>query len=199
MNGDLESRISKRIARAKRGTLFFTGDFMTYGKPASVRRALRRLTQAGKFSTIDGRIYYRPKIDSVIGPLTPTIEEIVKVIAKRKGFRIAPTGYHALNAIGLSTQVVMHVIYLTDGNSKKLKIGNRTVKFIRTTPKNVSAKGSASHLVIQALRVIGKDNATAEEIKHIHHVLTFEKQENLKHDIKLAPIWIQKIMKPAIR
>jgi hypothetical protein len=122
----------------------------------------------------------------------------VKAIAKRKGFKVASTGYYALNCLGLSTQVVMHHIYLTNGNSRRLKIGRRTVKFIRTTTKNVSAKGADSHLVIQALRVIGKDNVTEKDIKHLLHVLTFETQDNIKHDIKLAPVWIQKIMQPAI-
>jgi hypothetical protein len=65
----LDDRIFKRMARAKRGAIFFARDFIAYHKPAAVRRALRRLTKAGKLSSMDGRIYFRPQMDPVIGPL----------------------------------------------------------------------------------------------------------------------------------
>jgi len=195
----LDDRIYSRVKRFKRGTLFFMRDSLEYGKSETVRKAFYRLTKAGKLRKRCAGIYYRPRKDSIFGPLTPGVDEVVKIIAKRKGFRVAPTGYHALNKLGLSTKVVANYIYLTDGNTRRLKIGKTTVNFIRTSTKNVSAKGDISHLAIQALRIIGKGSITEKEIRRIQHVLTFEHQENLKHDIKLAPIWIQKIIQPAIR
>jgi hypothetical protein len=53
-------------------------------------------------------------------------------------------------------------------------------------------------LVIQALRSIGKERVTADEIKIIQQVLRKEEQSKLEHDIRLAPAWIREIMKPVL-
>jgi hypothetical protein len=93
----------------------------------------------------------------------------------------------------------MNIVYLTDGTARKIKIGNYTVLFQKTAPKNVSAVGEISRLVIQALRSIGKDKVTDNEKEHIQAVLQHEKLTHLQHDIKLAPAWIREIMNPALK
>jgi hypothetical protein len=54
--------------------------------------------------------------------------------------------------------------------------------------------GEISTLTIQALRTIGKDQATAEEIKQIKKILKNENPKHLQHDLQLAPVWIRKLM-----
>jgi len=61
-----------------------------------------------------------------LGILYPPIDEIAKAIAKRDKARIIPTGIQALNLRGLSTQVPMEVIYLTDGAQRNITIGNQS-------------------------------------------------------------------------
>lgn len=53
-------------------------------------------------------------------------------------------------------------------------------------------------MATQALRKIGNDNATEEELNIILALLKKENKRNLKHDISLAPLWIRKIMKIAL-
>jgi hypothetical protein len=108
-----------------------------------------------------------------------------------------PTGVYALNALGLSTQVPLNIVFLTDGAARTIKVGKRTIKLKKTTPKNLLAKGEISALVIQALREIGKDKATNEELQKIIDLLKKEVPKNLIHDIALAPEWIKEIMKKA--
>ncbi|MDR2854364.1 MAG: type IV toxin-antitoxin system AbiEi family antitoxin domain-containing protein [Prevotellaceae bacterium] len=199
MDINIEIQILSKIKKAKRGALFFTDNFSTFGNPDALRKALERLVKSGEIDRIAAGIYVRPKMDDIIGKVTPDIEDIAKAIARRDRARIVPTGDYALNRLGLSTQVPMNIVYLTDGTARKIKIGNYTVAFQKTAPKNVSAIGEISRLVIQALRSIGKDNATNEEIKHIQELLQKEKLTHLQHDIKLAPAWIRAIMNPAIK
>jgi len=54
-------------------------------------------------------------------------------------------------------------------------------------------------LAIQALKTIGRDNVTEEEIQIILKQLEKEDQYRLEHDILLAPEWIRKIMRQAIK
>jgi len=91
----------------------------------------------------------------------------------------------------------MKIVLLTDGSPREIKIGKRTIKFKKTTPKNLMAKGKISRLVIQALKEIGIGKITEAEERKILQLLKGENQKNLIHDIKLTPVWIQKIMKKA--
>lgn len=143
-------------------------------------------------------IYIRPEIDPVIGPITPSLQTIAKAIARRDKARIIPTGLYALNRLGLSTQVPLNVVYLTDGAGRKLVIQNRTITFKKTTPKNVATTGEISGLVIQALKTIGKNKVTPQQITHLQDLLAREKEAHLLHDLKLAPVWIKQIMLPAL-
>jgi hypothetical protein len=143
-------------------------------------------------------IYVRPKVSELIGEVLPSAEEVAEAIAKRDRIRTLPTGAYALNALGLSTQVPMKIVLLTDGSPRLIKVGKRTVKLKRTSPKNLLAKGSISRLVIQALKEIGNKKQTPEEEDKIIALLKTENRQHLMHDIPLAPVWIQKIMKKAL-
>ena len=92
----------------------------------------------------------------------------------------------------------MNIVLLTDGSPREIKVGKRTIKFKKTTPKNLLAKGKISRLVIQALKEIGNGKVTADEEQKIIDLLRKEDIKDLKHDIALAPVWIQKIMKIAL-
>jgi len=195
----IEIRILEKIKKAKRGTLFFTESFSLYGNADALRKALERLVKAGELERLAAGIYYRPVISEVFGKLTPSLEEVALAIAERDRARIVPTGDFALNSLGLSTQVPMNLIYLTDGSARKITIGKRSVVFKKTTPKNVATIGKISGLAIQALKTIGKDKVLDKERTHIRELLRKEKPERLKHDIQLAPAWIREIMLPVLK
>lgn len=199
MSESTEIQILDRIKKAGRGVLFFTESFIGYGNNEAVKKALQRLVNKGELMRVATGIYVRPETDNIIGPVTPGIEDIAKAIAKRDKARIVPTGVYALNKLGLSTQIPLNVIYLTDGAARKVKIGNRVITFKKTTPKNVAAVGEISSLAIQALRTIGKENVTTDELKHIQELLKNEKRTRLEHDIRLAPTWIREILKPVLK
>ena len=110
-----------------------------------------------------------------------------------------PTGTLALNVLGLSTQVPMNVVYLSDGAARKIDLGRRKIVFKKSAPKNLAAIGKISSLVIQALKEIGKDKVTEKEIEIILKKLEQEDMYRLEHDIKLAPEWIRVIMRKALK
>ncbi len=199
MAESVEYKVFLKIKKARRGTLFFSENFVSYGNAEGVKKALQRLTNSGELERVATGIYVRPVIDNIIGKVLPGMEEIAKAIAKRDKARIVPTGSYALNRLGLSAQVPMNVVYLTDGAARKIKIGKQTITFKKATPKNVASVGEISGLAIQALKNIGKDNVLDQEIKHIQELLKKEKPTRLEHDIRLAPSWIREIMKPILK
>jgi hypothetical protein len=93
----------------------------------------------------------------------------------------------------------MNIVLLTDGSPREIKVGKRKIKFKKTTPKNLMARGKISRLVIQAIKEIGIGKLNEAEEKKILVLLLKENEKDLKHDIALAPVWIQKIMKKALQ
>jgi DNA-binding GntR family transcriptional regulator len=194
----IENKIEKYILSKPRGYLILPGDLIEFGSSDAVRKALDRLQDKEIIQRIAHGIYVRPKISKILGPITPSAEEVAEAIIKRVRIRTVPTGSYALNALGLSTQVPMNIVYLTDGSSREIFVGKRKIKFKKTTPKMLMAKGRISKLVIQALKEIGIGNATEEEELKIIALLKKEDIKLLKHDISLAPVWIQKLMIKAL-
>jgi Family of unknown function (DUF6088) len=194
----IENKVYKRILEIKRGHLLFPDDFYALGSSEAIRLALHRLEKEKRIARVAQGIYVRPIVSQYIGEVLPSAEEVAKGIAKRDRIRIVPTGAYALNALGLSTQVPMKLVFLSDGAARIVKIGNRTIKIKKTTPKNLLAKGKISSLVIQALREIKINKITDAEEKKIIDLLKKENPIDLFHDIKLAPVWIQKIMQKAL-
>lgn len=195
MTKSVQTRIENEIKSMKRGSILFPSNFDDIGNVEVVKKSLLRLENKKFLVRLAHGIYLYPKQDKLLGVLYPTIEEIAVAIAGRDKARIIPTGTTALNKLGLSTQIPMNIVFLTDGAPRSIVVGKRIIKFKRTSPKNLTVKGKITSLIIQALKEIGKDNVTAEQLKKIKMHLEKEKQEIIEHDAKLAPVWIAKIMK----
>ncbi|QVY64609.1 DUF6088 family protein [Polaribacter sp. Q13] len=195
MMQSVQARIENEIKSMKRGSILFPSNFDAIGNVEVVKKSLLRLTNKEFLIRLAHGIYLYPKQDKLLGVLYPSIEEIANAIADRDKARIIPTGITALNKLGLSTQIPMNIVFLTDGASRSVVVGKRTIKFKRTTPKNLLVKGKLTGLIIQALKEIGKDNVTDEQLEKIRNHLKLEEKEIREHDAKLAPAWISKIIK----
>ena len=196
MTISIEELILRKIRKAKRGSLFFPEYFSAFGSAGTVGKSLFRLVQMGELYRVATGIYVRPEKDEVLGTVLPGIEEIAEAIRKRDKARIVPTGSYALYKLGLTTQVPMNVVCYTDSTARKIRVGKQTITFKRASARNLSAIGDTSKLVIQALKTIGKDKVTEEELGKIRDLLKQEKPFHLQHDMKIAPEWIRKLLKP---
>jgi hypothetical protein len=194
----IHKQIEARIKKRGKGSILFPADFYTIGSTEAVKKILLRLEKQGMLTRLAFGIYLYPKQSKLLGKITPSLEEIAKAIAKRDKARIVPTGSYALNALGLSTQVPLNVVYLTDGAARKVKVGKRTILFKKASPKNLAAVGTMSGLAIQALKAIGEGNVSIAEEQQILKLLKKETKETLSHDMALAPEWIKIIMKKAL-
>ncbi|MDR3244829.1 MAG: type IV toxin-antitoxin system AbiEi family antitoxin domain-containing protein [Prevotellaceae bacterium] len=198
MEYTLEDKILKKMKLNRRGKIFFTNDFAAYGNNKACNKALERLTKQGVIMRVSRGIYALPQKSKLLGGnITPSFDSVVAAIVKRDKAKIIPTGLFAENALGLSTQVPMKAVFLTDGTARKLMIGKVPLIFKKTTPKNLAAKGKISGLAIQALKSIRKERVTDYEIEKVVNLLKKENPQYLAHDMKLAPEWIREIMRKA--
>ena len=194
MSQSIENKVLEHLKYRQRGKIYFTNDFATLGTSESIRKSLSNLVKKDILIRLTQGIYLYPKIDKELGVLYPSVDDVCRAIAKRDKARIEPTGVFALHSLGLSTQIPVNVVYLTDGIPRKIKYGNRTIKFKKTAPKNLAMKGKVSSLVITALKQIGKENVSQEVELQLTKALKKESVENVKHDAQLAPVWISKLI-----
>jgi hypothetical protein len=192
-------QIKKTIIKKRRGKIFFADDFRALGTSMAIRHTLSRLCGEEFIIRLSTGIYLYPKISKRIGIVYPSIENIAKAIAKREKARLIPTGVYALNKLGLSTQVPMKVVFLTDGSARIIKVGAKaTICFKKTIAKHLASRGEITTLVIFALKEIGKGNVREDELRKIKDILAHEKKENIIYDATLAPVWIAEIVLKSI-
>lgn len=192
ISGEIEDRIRSK----KDGEVFVPSDFNDLGGIDAVKTTLSRLAKEGVIRRIAQGIYDKPKKDPEIGNITPSIEIVAKAIARRDNAKIEPTGIMAMYLLGLTTQIPMNAVYLTDGSPREIHIGNRTIKFKSASPKLLSLEGNISKLVILALKEIGESNLTNETvIEKVKTLLKKEDEITFENDRRKAPGWISKILK----
>jgi hypothetical protein len=144
-------------------------------------------------------VYLYPQQHRSLGELQPSAEVIAKALAGRDRTRLQPSGAYAANLLGLSEQVPMKVVFLTDGPSRLVRLGAMTIQLRRTTPRNMAAAGRLSGLVIQAFRHLGKEHITPERVAHLRRTLPAQQRRELANDIRLAPSWMHPILRELAR
>lgn len=194
MSKSVHSQIVAILEKLPKGSLTFPSQFLEIGSESAIKMALSRLAKEDKVQRLAHGIYYIPKIDPMLGTVYPPIEEVARAIAERDKVNIKPAGAYALNRLGLSTQVPMNYVYITDGAARSIKIGKSKIKFKATVPKKLATKGPISGLVIQALEELGPKEITEEEMNKIVNLLTNEDPDLLRHDAKLTSAWIARMI-----
>ena len=187
----IHSQLEDKILSLKKGAIVFVSDFAEFGTAENVKKVLLRLEKKQLLVRLAHGIYLYPKIDKELGILYPSTESIAEAIAKRDKIRIIPTGIYALQQLGISTQIPMNVIYLTDGAPRKIKVGKRTITFKKTAPKNLAIKNKVLSNIVQGLKELGKENITDEIRQKINQALQKVPVEILKEEILNAPVWVR--------
>ena len=191
----IDSKILSRVQSHGKGWVFTPANFDDLAGRATVSIVLKRHTDAGTIRNVARGLYDYPKTDPQLGLLQPSVHDIANALAGRDEIRLQPSGAYAANRLGLSTQVPMKVVYLTDGRSRTVQIGKRQILLRNTTPKNMTAAGKISGLIIQALKHLGKDQVDDHVIDQLDQRLDDAARKQLLKDIRSAPAWIADIFR----
>jgi len=190
----IQQHVHEILKKKKPGEIFFPGEFRHLENDLAVNMSLSRLANEGFIDRVSKGVYYIPKKDKLLGKIPPSLENIAEAIAKRDHVRIRPAGDFALHKLGLTTQIPLKLVYVTDGAPRTIKIGRRSIVFKPTTPKKLTTSGKISSLMIQGLEALGQKNVTSEIQQKIITLLQNEDPKTLKQDAALAPAWISKIL-----
>jgi len=179
------------------GWVFTPASFKGIGSRAAVESALRRYKNDGTIRQVARGLYDYPRTDPQLGILAPSVDQIVAALEDRDAVRLQPSGAYAANLLGLSDQVPMRIVFLTDGPTRKLQVGNRQILLRHTTPRNMATAGRISGTVIQALRWLGQRHVDDQVTSILRERLHAKDKAQLLKDIHYAPIWIAQIIRAA--
>ena len=101
---------------------------------------------------------YARNVETRFGPLLPPMDNIAGKIAELFHEHIMPDGYHALNNLGLSTQVPMVYGYVTDGKSRTFMIHDFKVTFTHVPGWCFKIDNPLWRMLVQAIRIEGRRN-----------------------------------------
>jgi len=127
--------------------------------------------------------------------LYPGPDTVAKALARSAASRLQPSGAYATNLLRLSEQVPAKVRYLTDGQGRKVKLGNLTIELKRTTPRNMATAGRTSGLVIQAFRHLGRKHVDSARLKQLKGLLSEQDKKQLLKDLVHAPAWMRPLFR----
>jgi len=183
----INKQIEKIIHQSKEGDIFLTSDFKDLGTTTAIRKSLSRFVELGIIDRMGKGIYVKPQQHEIFGKILPSLEDVAIILAKKEHVKIMPTGQYALNKIGLSNQVPMKVIFLTNGTFKKIQFGKSELIFKPTTNKRLAMIGEITSLLFLGLEELELGKLTSTEMEKIKALLEKEDPEKLKHDLRLAP------------
>ena len=193
---DYLNQIRGNIEKAENGSVFVSTDFTDITDKKTVNMGLIRLADEGLIKKILFGVYYKPEFSKLLGEaVAPSPNKVAHALARTFGWTIVPCGDTALNLLGLSTQVPSQWVYVSDGAYKEYTFDNTTIKFKRTTNKEISKVSYKTALTIQALKALGKENITEQVILRLKKILTDEEKEKMLAESKSATSWVLELIK----
>lgn len=131
---------------------------------------MERLAAKGMLVRSARGIYCYPKIEKVygLGPVPATMEEIAVAMAKRDGATIVPSGIFAQYQLGLTQQVPMNVVYLTNGVSRTINIdAEKVIQFKHASPRYFAIRSRLALLLTTALKDWKVENLSEDQLATI--------------------------------
>ena len=133
----IDNKVIHRIQGHGAGWVFTPAHFSDLGSRDAVASALKRYRQSGLIRQLARGLYDYPRHDPDLGMLTPSPDAVARALAGRDAVRLQPSGAYAANLLGLSAQIPMKIVYLTDGRYRTVQIGKKQILLKRTTPRPI--------------------------------------------------------------
>lgn len=199
-NISIENQILIKVKKRGRGSLYFVSDFVSYGTRVAVNKALERLALEGTMIRVARGIYCYPVIDKVYGtgPCPPSIDEIARAMAKRDGAKIVPAEAWAQYQLGLTQQMPMNAIFLTNGPSRVVTTeGGLHITFKHASPRYFTMKNIVACMITAALKNWKIENLNEQQLLKLKEVI--EKYGPFPpEDMKLMPSNIREMIQSFI-
>lgn len=195
-NKGYKKKIEARITSFMPDTVFVINDFADIADNEIIRQTLKQQVDAGVIHRIIPGVFHKQKFNKTLNEnVPPSIRDIAYAIARARKWTIAPTGEAALNALGLSTQVPMTWIYISDGPYARFEIRRSIISFKHSANRDVTQLSATTLLIVQALKALGKDDVDERVIEKLSDRLTNEQKDILLKESTRVTVWVRSALR----
>ncbi|WDE98943.1 DUF6088 family protein [Lentisphaera profundi] len=149
----LNSWLSKR-----KGHVFILEDLVQeHSESEAIRKHLSRMTKEGRLNRLRKGMYHIPEQREIFNKLIdvpPSHSEIVNAISRTWKTKFVPSGPFAAHALGLTTQVPQHKVYLSKKNSYKEEIANQLIEIKKVSHSKMEGAGTVTATIFSALEYL---------------------------------------------
>jgi hypothetical protein len=195
----VDSTIERRLKAHPKGWVFTPAVFRDLGSEKAIEMALSRRVARGHIRRLGRGVYDIPRTHPRLGALSPTVDAVAEALKGRDAIRLQPSGAYAAHLLGLTDQVPMRVVYLTDGPTRHIKIGGREIRLKQTTPRSMATAGRVSGTLLQALRWLGKEHVDERLIRKLRKRLSDREKQILMEDLRYVPAWVADVFRAIAR
>lgn len=176
--------------------VFTTSDFADIADSDTVRQSLNRLVNSGILRRVFRGVFEKPKYSILLKEYVATDPNAVaNALARSYHWTIAPCGNTALNFLGLSTQVTATWSYISDGPYRIYEWNSTKIEFKHRANREITGLSYITVLVVQALKILGKDNVTPEIIRILSDRLDSKDKMIVLKESAEATDWVYAIIK----
>ena len=200
MDSGYMKQIRERVLSAENGMVFTTSDFADVADSDTVRQSLNRLVISGILRRVFRGVFEKPKYSNLLKEYVATDPNAVaNALARSYHWTIAPCGNTALNFLGLSTQVTATWAYISDGPYRIYEWDSTKIEFKHRANREITGLSYITVLVVQALKILGKDNVTPEIIRILSDRLDSKDKVLILKESAEATDWVYDIIKVICR
>lgn len=190
----LADKIMKKVRGYGRGKWVGTPkDFLHLGSSDAVYKALSRLVKQGELRRIGHGLYDFPRTSKILNrPAPPNLDAAINALKRKDNISIVPDGIVAANQLGLTNAVPAQNSYLTDGASRTVKVGGRTIQLHHASKKLMAWINRPGAPVVQALHWLGRNVATNnnEVIDILRKRISQDIKQDLIKGLNILPSWM---------
>jgi len=189
------TKVKEIIFNHNSGWVFTHVDFNSLGSVATVERVLSRMVVSEEIKRIRRGIYYIPE-KSRWGEVPPSQSNIIKALSRSMNTDFIPDGANALYQLGLTQQVPMKQVYLTDKQISTISIGKTDIEFKKVSPKKLSGAKSGVSVYLSALEYLGKEEAFQESVKsRVANTIKKSMLGKLEEASESRAVWVREVVK----
>ena len=188
----LADTILARAGQLAEGTPVRAGTFLDIGTRPAIRNALSRLLRTQKLLRIGRGIYVVPVV-SRFGTSAPSAHRLVEQLSRVSGEDIVPSGAATANALGLTTQVHVQMVYWTSGRSRKLNLGKLVVHLEHVASWQLALAKEPAGEIVRALAWAGPERVHTV-LKEIKRKVPWTDIAKVAQQASRFPKWLAKAL-----
>lgn len=152
----LIENILTRASGLAEGTPVISRMFLDLGTKPAIRNALLRLLRSQKLLRVGRGICVVPVV-SRFGSSAPSAHRFIEELSKQSGEDIVSSGATTANALGLTTQVPIQMVYWTSGRGRKLNLGKLVLQLEHVASWQLVLAKEPAGEIVRALAWAGPD------------------------------------------